>query len=68
MGALRAAAVALEFGFIVGGLMVAGLFGGRWMDERLQTSPAFLLAGLLLGLAGSVYLLYVIARLQTRKS
>ena len=48
--------------------MVAGLFGGRWMDERLQTSPAFLLAGLLLGLAGSVYLLYVIARLQTRKS
>lgn len=48
--------------------MVAGLFGGRWMDERLQTSPAFLLAGLLLGLVGSVYLLYVIARLQTRKS
>ncbi|MDE2918944.1 MAG: AtpZ/AtpI family protein, partial [Chloroflexota bacterium] len=51
MGALRSAALALEFGFIVGTFMVAGILGGRWIDDRLGTAPFVLLGGILLALA-----------------
>ena len=67
VGAGRAAALALEFGFLVGGFIVLGLFGGRWLDARLDSAPAFLLAGLLLGMVGSVYVFYVIMRLLQRR-
>ena len=68
MKALRAAALALQFGFVVGGLISAGLFGGRWLDQRLETEPLFVLAGLLLGLASSAYVFYMImALLRSRK-
>ena len=63
MGVVRAAALALEFGFIVGGFVVVGLMGGRWLDERLQTEPLFLLLGLLLALGSSFYVFYLIVRL-----
>lgn len=67
MGAVRAAAVALEFGFLVGGFIVLGLFGGRWLDARFDSAPVFLLSGLLLGMFGSVYVFYVIMRLLRRR-
>ncbi len=60
MGALRSAALALEFGFIVGAFMVAGILGGRWIDDRLGTAPFILLGGILLALASSVYVMYLI--------
>ncbi|MDE2902321.1 MAG: AtpZ/AtpI family protein [Chloroflexota bacterium] len=60
MGALRSAALALEFGFIVGAFMVAGILGGRWIDDRLGTAPFVLLGGILLALASSVYVMYLI--------
>ncbi len=60
MGALRSAALALEFGFIVGAFMVAGILGGRWIDDQLGTAPILLLGGILLALASSVYVMYLI--------
>ena len=67
MEAVRAAALALEYGFIVGGFIVTGLLGGRWMDERFGTGPLFLMLGLLLGFASSVYVLYLIWVWQRRR-
>ena len=67
METLRAAALALEYGFIAGGFIVVGLFGGRWLDQQFGTGPLFLMLGLLLGLASSVYILYLIWVWQRRK-
>lgn len=40
--------------YLVGPLLV-GLFGGKWIDGKLKTSPIFLIVGMLLGLAAGVY-------------
>ena len=40
--------------YLVGPVLV-GLFGGRWIDGYFDTSPTFLVIGLLLGLATGVY-------------
>jgi F0F1-type ATP synthase assembly protein I len=63
-GAWRAAALAAEFGFsVVGGLM-GGVLLGQFADYRLGTSPAFLLIGILAGFLLSLYLMYLIYRVQ----
>ena len=64
MGAWRAAALAAEFGFSVVGSMIGGVIAGRWVDQWLHTAPLFFLIGLLCGLLFSIYLIYVIYRLQ----
>ena len=43
METLRAAALALEYGFIAGGFIVVGLFGGRWLDQQFGTGPCGML-------------------------
>ena len=45
-------------GFQFAGTMVAGLFGGRWLDEQLSTTPLFLVSGILLGAVAGFYHLY----------
>lgn len=40
--------------YLVGPVLV-GIFGGRWLDGKLQTEPLFLIIGLLLGLMAGVY-------------
>jgi F0F1-type ATP synthase assembly protein I len=45
-------------GFQFAGTMVAGLFGGRWLDEKLSTAPLFLISGILLGAVAGFYHLY----------
>ncbi|WP_409290692.1 AtpZ/AtpI family protein [Peribacillus sp. SCS-26] len=37
------------------GSVVAGVFGGRWLDRTVNTEPLFLIIGLLLGLAAGTY-------------
>jgi hypothetical protein len=64
MGAWRAAALATEFGFAVGGSLVGGVLLGRYLDAQLHTAPVLLLLGLLGGFASSLYLIYVIYRIQ----
>ena len=39
--------------YLVGPTLV-GLFGGKWLDEQIGTSPLFLVIGLLLGLATGI--------------
>ncbi len=63
MGLLHAAALALQFGSIVGIMFVVGILGGRWLDEQMDASPLFLLLGLILGLVGSAYVFYRISSL-----
>lgn len=67
VGLLRAAALALQFGSIVGAMIVVGMLGGRWLDENLDTYPIFLLLGLVLGLVGSLYVFFRIASLLQRR-
>jgi ATP synthase protein I len=66
MGAWRAAAVASQFGFAVIGALVAGVLVGQFIDRQLGTAPAFFLLGLLGGLLTSVYLIYVIYKVQVQ--
>ncbi len=64
MGPVKAAALALEFGFIVGGAVTTGVLLGRFMDSAFGTKPFLLLVGVLVGLAFSFYLMYLIYQWQ----
>ncbi len=66
MGLLRSAALAAEFGFVVGAFVVVGIMGGRWVDEVFGIAPFALLAGILLSLAGSGYVMYLLFAWQQR--
>lgn len=66
MGAWRAAALASQFGVAVVGSLVGGVVVGQLFDRRLGTAPACFLAGLLLGLVASLYLIYTIYRVQVQ--
>ena len=66
MGLLRSAALAAEFGFVVGTFVVIGVVGGRWVDEIFGTAPLALLAGILLSLAGSGFVMYCLFAWQQR--
>jgi ATP synthase protein I len=63
-GAWRAAALAAEFGLSVVGGLVGGVLIGQWLDAQLGTSPLCLLVGILGGFLFSLYLIYVIYRVQ----
>ena len=63
-GAWRAAALAAEFGFSGVGGLVGGVIFGQFLDARLGTPPAFLLIGILGGFLLSLYLMYLIYRVQ----
>ncbi|AGT33729.1 membrane protein [Geobacillus genomosp. 3] len=39
---------------LVGSILI-GIFGGRWVDNKFDTEPIFLIVGLLLGLTAGVY-------------
>ncbi len=38
-------------GFFIAGCIIGGLLGGKWLDEKFDTGPAFLVTGLVLGIA-----------------
>ncbi|QHS23566.1 AtpZ/AtpI family protein [Virgibacillus sp. MSP4-1] len=37
------------------GSTLVGIFVGRWIDQKLGTSPIFLIIGLIIGLSAGVY-------------
>ncbi|WP_163099531.1 AtpZ/AtpI family protein [Peribacillus alkalitolerans] len=37
------------------GTLLIGIFSGRWVDQRFDTEPLFLVVGLLLGLAAGIF-------------
>lgn len=45
-------------GFYIVVCILAGAFGGYWIDGRLDTAPWFLLGGLLAGLGLAAYGVY----------
>ena len=47
---MRSVARLLGVGWYVAICIVGGVWGGVWLDEKLGTSPLFLLIGLMLGL------------------
>ena len=40
----------LGMGFFIGISIIAGVWGGHWLDEKFNTSPLCLIFGLILGL------------------
>lgn len=64
MGPVKAAVLALEFGFIVGAAVTTGLLLGRFLDGAFGTEPVLLLVGVLVGLGFSFYLMYLIYQWQ----
>lgn len=66
MGPLRAAALALEFGFLVGSFIVAGVLFGRFLDGLWDTGPWMFIAGVLLGMGLSFYLMVLLIRWQSK--
>lgn len=46
--------------YLVGPTLL-GLFAGRWLDNKVNTEPLFLVIGLLIGLATGIYgMLYAV--------
>ena len=48
---MRLVARLLGVGWYVAICIVGGVWGGVWLDDKLGTSPLFLLIGLMLGIA-----------------
>jgi F0F1-type ATP synthase assembly protein I len=63
-GAWRAAALALQMGFLIVTLAGVGLGLGLLVDGWLGTKPVFFIVGLLLGLLSSFYALYYLVKVQ----
>jgi ATP synthase protein I len=49
-------------GFFIGICIVGGTFAGRWLDNKFETEPLFMIGGLLLGLVVAVYGVYQMIR------
>ena len=41
-------------GFYIAGSIILGIVGGRWLDTKFNTSPLWLIIGLVLGIAVAV--------------
>ena len=61
--ASKIATVGIEMGLAV----AVGLFGGRWIDGRLDTAPLFLFLGLFFGLAAGFKRLWEVAKRHQHK-
>jgi len=55
---LGAAAKYAGVGFQLVGSILLFLYLGRWVDRRVGTEPLFLLLGVFIGLAASIYSVY----------
>jgi F0F1-type ATP synthase assembly protein I len=42
--------------------LLAGIYAGKWLDEQMGTSPAFLITGLFVGLIGGIYSTIILLR------
>ncbi len=45
-------------GFFIGGSIVLGTFLGLWLDNKFNTKPIFMIAGLVLGIVVAAYGVY----------
>ena len=42
----------------IAGCIIGGLLGGQWLDKKLDTEPAFIITGLILGIVLAFYGVY----------
>lgn len=42
-------------GFYIAGSIILGIVGGRWLDDKYNTSPLWLIVGLILGIVVAIY-------------
>lgn len=47
--------------------VLGGLFGGRFLDEKLETRPLFLIVGVLLGVTVGFISLFKAVKIDTQK-
>lgn len=59
--------MALQLGFAVSTTAVLFVYGGHLLDEKFATAPIFFFAGIVLGLAASLGLVYKIVKASTKK-
>ncbi|MQF64954.1 AtpZ/AtpI family protein [SAR202 cluster bacterium AC-409-J13_OGT_754m] len=45
-------------GWFISSSVVIGLLGGKWLDDKTESSPLFVLSGVALGLLVSSYSIY----------
>ena len=62
MGRWRAALRLIGVGWYIGLCIFLGVWGGLWLDEKLNTTPFLVIAGLIVGLAVAVYGVYRMLR------
>jgi ATP synthase protein I len=66
--ALRAAAMLTGIPFLLGACVAAGVFGGRWLDQKLGTDPWLTVVCALLGTAAGFREMFrLVAQLGTGK-
>lgn len=58
MGRWRAALRLVGVGWYVGICIILGVWGGLWLDNRLNTKPILVIAGLIIGLVVAFYGVY----------
>ncbi len=59
--------LAAQFGFTVAALLLGGAWVGYLIDQWVGSRGLFLLLGILVGLGCSLYLIYLLYRLQVRR-
>ena len=45
-------------GFFIAGSIIFGVLGGRWLDNKLNSEPVWLIVGLILGIVVAFYGVY----------
>ncbi|MDQ3707001.1 MAG: AtpZ/AtpI family protein [Chloroflexota bacterium] len=66
-GMAQSLAFAAQLGFAIACPMVAFIGGGAWLDNRFDTVPWLLFAGILLGILAAAGTLYQVMRAQTSR-
>ena len=49
-------------GFYIAGVIVLGILGGRWLDNKLNSEPLWLIVGLILGIVAAFLGVYNMVR------
>lgn len=57
-GSLKGVAPYLDLGLRLALAMVLGVYGGYWLDNKLATTPLFLLLGMFIGAASGFMTIY----------